>query len=357
MENKPVVRTTLQRKADRLMTHIAMDVHRKRSTLAYVTPGMEEPKVVRCYTTPKDFAKVLGKLPGPWVVCVESTRQSPAVVRWLREMGVAELHLVNAQELHKFTKGKPKTDARDAKEMLDLQLMGRLPECYLATQRVQEWRALSRGRAFIRKTSTAARNAIRALLNQHGLDIAYRDLRGVAAQEQLAQLQEQLGSQAQMVLQQLMMMLSVTEESLKALDAEIEAQIAQHPVTQALTEIPGIGAVLAFGFLAEMGQIDRFEDPAHLISYAGLAPRANDSDEYHGPRHLPKRCNKRLRHLAIQAAQCACRSRAESKTRATYGRLVKRLKPNTAKIAAARTLLKDVFYHWNQAVTSTDMAA
>jgi transposase len=339
------------------MTHIAMDVHRKRSTLAYVTPGMEEPKVVRCYTTPKDFAKVLGELPGPWVVCVESTRQSPAVVRWLREMGVEELHLVNAQELHNFTKGKPKTDARDAKEMLDLHLMGRLPECYLATQRVQGWRTLSRGRGFVRKTSTALRNAIRALLNQHGVDIAYRDLQGVAAQQQLAQLQEHLGPEAQVALGELMRLLSATEESLKVLDAEIEAQIAQHPATQALTEIPGIGAVLAFGFLAEMGQIDRFQDPAHLISYAGLAPRADDSDEYHGPRHLPKRCNKRLRHLTIQATQCVCRTQAESKTRATYGRLVTRLKPNTAKIAAARVLLKDVFYRWNQAVTSTDVAA
>jgi transposase len=318
---------------------------------------MEEPKVVRCYTTPEDFAKVLGELPGPWVVCVESTRQSPAVVRWLREMGVEELHLVNAQELHNFTKGKPKTDARDAKEMLDLHLMGRLPECYLAAQRVQDWRALSRGRAFMRKTSTAVRNMIRALLNQHGVDIPYRDLQGLAAQEQLGELQEQLGPQARVALQQLTMLLAVTEESLKELDAEIEAQIAQHPVTQALTEIPGIGTVLAFGFLAEMGEIDRFEDAPHLISYAGLAPRADDSDEYHGPRHLPKRCNKRLRHLAIQATQCASRTRAESRTRAAYSRLTKRLKPNTAKIAAARVLLKDVFYRWNQAVTSTNVAA
>jgi transposase len=318
---------------------------------------MEEPKVVRCYTTPKDFAKVLGELPGPWVVCVESTRQSPAVVRWLREMGVEEIHLVNAHELHKFTKGKPKTDARDAKEMLDLQLIGRLPECYLATQRVQDWRALSRSRAFIRKTSTAVRNAIRALLIQHGVEIAYRDLQGVAAQEQLAQLQEQLGPLAWVALQQLMLLLAVTEESLKALDAEIEAQVEQHPAAQALTEIPGVGAILAFGFLAEMGVIDRFEDPPHLISYAGLAPRADDSDEYRGPRHLPKRCNKRLRHLAIQAAQCASRTQADSRTRATYSRLVKRLKPNTAKIAAARTLLKDVFYRWNRAVTPTDVAA
>ncbi|NIM48750.1 MAG: IS110 family transposase [Gemmatimonadales bacterium] len=339
------------------MTHIAMDVHRKRSTLAYVTPGMAEPEVVRCYTTPKDFAKVLGELPRPWVVCVESTRQSPAVVCWLREMGVDELHLVNAQALHNFTKGKPKTDARDAKEMLDLQLMGRLPECYLATQGVQDWRALSRTRAFIRKTSTAVRNAIRALLNQHGVEIAYRDLQGAAAQEQLAQLQEQLGPQAWVALQQLMLLLSVTEESLKALDAEIEAQVAQQPAAQALTEIPGVGAILAFGFLAEMGEIDRFEAPPHLISYAGLAPRADDSDEYRGPRHLPKRCNKRLRHLAIQATQCASRTQAESRTRAAYGRLVKRLKPNTAKIAAARVLLKDVFYRWNQAVTPSDVAA
>jgi transposase len=339
------------------MTQIAMDVHRKRSTLAYMTPGLEEPKVVRCFTTRPEFAKVLSGLPGPWVVCLEATRQSPAVVRWLRELGVGEIHLVNPQELHEFAKDKPKSDARDAKEMLRLQLLGGLPECYLACHRVQEARALSRGRQLLRKVSTVVRNGLRALLNQQGLDLACRDLCGRRAQEQLPAVIAQLPPLTQGIVTVLLQLLAQVESALAAADGLIADQVAQEPIAQALTQLAGIGPILAFGLVAELGEIERFADPAHLVSYAGLAPRANDSDEFHGSRHLPRRCNKRLRHLAILAAQSAARSREDSRARHTYHRLRERLKPNTAKIAAARALLTEVFYVWQQAVAPPARAA
>jgi transposase len=337
------------------MTHIAMDVHKKRSTLAYVTPGMEAPKVVGCYTTREDLQRVLGGLPAPWVVVVESSRQSPCVTRWLQEFGVAELYLVDARELHRFVADKPKTDARDAKEMLRLHLMGRLPECYLASQRVQDWRTLSRARTFARGLSTATRNFIRSVLNQLGLEVRASDLCGAGAQAQLAELKAQLGPLGQVALEQLGGLLAAIEQYLHELDQAIRAAIVDQPAAQALMEMPGIGPVLALGFLAEMGEIERFEDPKHLIGYAGLGPKANDSDDYHGPRHLPKCCNKRLRNWAIQAAQCASRCQKPSKARATYQRLRTReetpLRPNVARLGAARALLTDLFYRWNRAVS------
>lgn len=339
------------------MTHIAMDVHKKRSKLAYATPSMAEPKVVGCYTTPEGFAKVLRGLPGPWVVCIEATRQSPAVVRWLRELGVDEIHLVDPHELHRYLKGKPKSDARDAKEMLDLHLMGRLPECYLATQGVQDQRALSRGRDGLRRISTQLRNLLRALLTQQGLDLPIRDLRGKAGQEQMAAVIPQLPEHTQFVVQLLWALLEHVELALQRADARIREAVAADPVGQALTELNGIGPIGAFGLMAEIAEIERFEDPAHLISYAGLAPRANDSDEHHGPRRLPMRCNKRLRRWSVLGAQGAVRCCEDSNARRTYHRIVQRLKPNTAKIAAARALLKDVYYAWQQAIASYDAAA
>jgi transposase len=345
------------RKADRLMTDIAMDVHKKTSTLAYVTPAMEEPKVVRCHTTRADMGRVLAKLPRPWAVCLEATRQSPAVARWLRQWGADEIHLVNAQQLHQFVKDKPKTDARDAKEMLELQLMGRLPECYLATQEDQDRRTLARGRQFVRKVSTGARNTIRAALNQVGLDVPYSDLCGVSAQKALAECVKRMGPLAQVILPQLQVLLLVTEQCLTAADQQIKREADGGMVPQALQELHGVGPVISFGLWAEIARIDRFEDPAHLISYAGLAPKANDSDGYHGPRKLPKRCNKRLRHWACQGVLGACKKKAGSRAKATYFRLVKRKPKKVAIIAAARALLKDVFYRWREAELTVSEAA
>jgi len=340
------------------MTHIAMDVHRKRSVLAYQTPAVEEPKIARCYTTRAGLGKVLGALPRPWVVCVEATRQSPAVVRWLRELEVDDIQLVDPKGLKAFVRGKPKTDARDAKEMLVLLQMGRLPKAYLAPPAVQEVRALTRTRGYVRRASTSLRNQVRALLNQHGLEVPARDLCGVGGRRQLAECVAQLGPLGQIAADQLSPLLLGTEQALDVLDAQVREELAHQPVARALTALPGIGPVMALALAAELGEIERFEDVAHLWSYAGLAPRAHDSDDYQAERHLPQRCNKRLRHLAVQAAQAAARSRQPSPARRTYQRLCRRgLHPNTAKVAAARDLLKDIFYTWHQEVAPSPAAA
>jgi len=332
------------------MTHIAMDVHKKRSVSAYQTPAEAEPKMVRCYTTRAGMEKLLEGLPRPWIVCLEATRQSPAVVRWLQELGVDEIQLVDPKGLKAFLQGKPKTDARDAKAMLELLQVNRLPKAYLAPAAVQEVRALTRTRAFVRRGSTSVRNQLRALLNQHGLEVPARDLCGRGGQRQLAESLAHLGPQGQAAAQTLNALLQATEATLDALDGGVRAELAHQPVAQALMALPGIGPVMALALVAELGVIERFEDPAHLISYAGLAPRAHDSDDHHGERHLPQRCSKRLRSLVVQAAQAACRSRQPSHARRTYERLRARgLHSNTAKIAAARELLKDVFYAWQQA--------
>lgn len=340
------------------MTHIAMDVHKKHSVLAYRTPAESEPQIVRCYTTPGDIGQVLSARPRPWIVCLEATRQSPAVVRWLQELAVDEIQLVDPKGLKAFLKGKPKSDARDAKEMLALLQMDRLPKAYLAPTEVQEVRALTRTRAFVRRGSTSVRNQLRALLNQHGLEVPARDLCGIGGQRQLAESLAHLGPQGQAAAHELNLLLQATEAILDALDGGVRAELARQPVAQALTALPGIASVMALALVAELGEIERFEDPAHLISYAGLAPRAHDSDDHHGERHLPQRCNKRLRSLAIQAAQAACRSRQPSNARRTYERLRARgLHSNTAKIAAARELLKDLFYTWRSAEGPTGQAA
>jgi transposase len=340
------------------MTHIAMDVHKKRSVSACQSPVEAEPKIVRCYTTRASIEKLLEALPRPWIVCLEATRQSPAVVRWLQELGVDEIHLVDPKGLKAFVQGKPKTDARDAKEMLGLLQVGRLPKAYLAPPAVQEVRALTRTRAFLRRGSTSVRNQLRALLNQHGLEVPARDLCGIGGRRQLAESLAHLGPHGQAAGQELNVVLGATEVALDALDAGVRAELAQQPVAEALMALPGIGPVMALALVAELGELERFPDVPHLLSYAGLAPRAHDSDEHRGERHLPQRCNKRLRSLAIQAAQAACRSRQPSPARRTYERLRARgLHQNTAKIAAARDLLKDLFYCWKRAQDPTPHAA
>ena len=46
----------------------------------------------------------------------------------------------------------------------------------------------------------------------------------------------------------------------------------------AIQQIPGIGPVLAAVFVAEIGDVHRFDGPAKLTCWAGLTPRHHESD-------------------------------------------------------------------------------
>ena len=59
------------------------------------------------------------------------------------------------------------------------------------------------------------------------------------------------------------------ESQIKAFDKAIAAQMELLP--DVLTSIPGIGPVYAAGIMAEIGDINRFENHAQLAKYAGLA--------------------------------------------------------------------------------------
>lgn len=54
------------------------------------------------------------------------------------------------------------------------------------------------------------------------------------------------------------------QKQIKILDQAIEDLVVILPEYQCLRSIPGIGPVYAAGLLAEIGQIERFEDQAKL---------------------------------------------------------------------------------------------
>jgi transposase len=329
------------------MTVIGMDVHQRTSTLAFVDPATGVADVRRIETNPEAIAEAIAQWERPWAVALEATRQAPAVCRWLRELGVEEMHLAHPQKLEMIGRClSAKTDAKDALLIRNALADGYLPKCYLAPPDVQDLRALTRGRDRFRRTSTQMRNGIRTLLCQAGLACPQTDLCGKAARAELARLFAKLDPWARRTVRWMMEMLRMAERALADLDREIRRQARAHPVARELMRLAGIGPVLSLSLVAELGEIARFAAPAHLHSYAGLAPRTEDSDRHHGRRRLPQRCHKRLRHLAVLAAQGAIRAHAPSKAKAVAERVRARCGKRTAKIAAARMMLTEVWEVW-----------
>lgn len=69
-----------------------------------------------------------------------------------------------------------------------------------------------------------------------------------------------------------------------------------------LLEIKGIGITTAAGFIAEVGDITRFNDTKELQKLAGLELVADSSGKHKGKSRISKRGRKRLRYLLFEAA-------------------------------------------------------
>lgn len=93
------------------------------------------------------------------------------------------------------------------------------------------------------------------------------------------------------------------ESSIKDLDKAIEQLVVVLPEYQCLTSIPGVGKVYAAGMIAEIGQIERFEDQTKLAKYAGLSWKVKQSGNYQSENTpLTKQGNRYFRYYLVEAA-------------------------------------------------------
>jgi transposase len=127
-------------------------------------------------------------------------------------------------------------------------------------------------------------------------------------------------------------------------DREVEAHLAPFRVAvDLLTSIPGVGALAARVIVAEIGlDMGRFPTAGHLVSWAGLCPRSDES--------AGKRRSTRLRKGApwlkttlVQCAWAASRKKA-SYLQAQFHRLRARRGPKKAVCAVAASILTAAYH-------------
>lgn len=125
----------------------------------------------------------------------------------------------------------------------------------------------------------------------------------------------------------------------------IESQITEVPYIDKLLEIKGIGLKSAVGFVAEVGDIARFDDPKQLQKLAGYAIVNNESGKHKGESHISYRGRKRLRYVLYEAAVSVIAHSSEFKSIHQYytTRPKNPLKKMQSLIAVACKLIR-VFY-------------
>jgi transposase len=82
----------------------------------------------------------------------------------------------------------------------------------------------------------------------------------------------------------------------------IDELVKQIPMAEKLLGIKGVGIKTVSGFLAEVGDINRFNNPKELQKLAGLSIVENSSGKHKGETTISRRGRKRLRYLLFEVA-------------------------------------------------------
>ena len=228
---------------------------------------------------------------------------------------------------------------RDAADLADLLRMGRLPEAWIASPQTRELPVLVRYRAKLVAVRSGLTAQIHAVLAKAGVLIAASDLFGVTGRQRLARVP--LGPAYAERVRSLLELIDILDAHEARFAAMIAERLRPHCGYQVIQQVPGVGPVLAAVFVAEIGDVHRFADPAHLCSWAGLTPTHRESDTVVRRGHITKQGSKLVRWAAVEAIQ---RQPDTTKIALDRQRIEARRGRTIAKIAAARKLLALVYY-------------
>jgi transposase len=201
---------------------------------------------------------------------------------------------------------KSKTDLRDSRAIADHLERGNLHGIYVLSQEQQELRSLFRLRECKVIDTTRANNRLKSFLMYYGIIIPESvSKRGDLTGRALTWLDLELRSAAGTItLGQYVAELKYQRKQLfeltKTLRDLVMAYDKQTYIN--LITIPGLGSITAMGFIAEIGDFGRFDDPDQYASLLGLCPWEDTSGDCIVTKGIQPRCNKHLRPLIIEAS-------------------------------------------------------
>ena len=132
---------------------------------------------------------------------------------------------------------------------------------------------------------------------------------------------------------------------LEAVNKVLEEMVLKVPHVEKLLAIKGVGSITIAGFIAEVGDIRRFDSPKQIQKYAGLELLENSSGKHKGRTRISKRGRRKLRKILYQVmVPLLARNREFREIYDYYVTRVKNpLKRRQAMVAVSCKLIR-VFY-------------
>ncbi len=327
------------------MFHSGMDVH-SRLTAFHVLDGAGQRLAAGTIPTTEEslgeFCRGLAKATHFWL---EASTSSAWVARVIDANG-HRVTVVDPNRIRAISGSPKKTDASDAATLATLGRVGLLTPVHVRSSETDRFRrvltarhALVRARAnLIRCTRSLLRSEGHLLPKCNGDDFAAR-LRGTWG----------IPKSHEQAVEPLVEAIEQMTEQVQALERQVDAAAEAHkPMVRRLMGIPGVGRLVATGFMAQMEDPTRFRNTSEVAAYLGLAPWVNISAGKRREAGITKRGNRATRALLVQAAWAHVRCRMDTALKRWFHKLKGRIGKKKAITALARKLGELMWMLWRR---------
>ena len=197
-----------------------------------------------------------------------------------------------------------KTNRRDAVSLARLLRAGELTAVWVPDEGHEAIRDLVRARAAAVETLRVHKQQVASFMLKHGRHFPRKTPWGARYMRWLQE--QQFAHPAhQIVLQEAVEAVRLAKERVLRLEGLIEEFLpgwSLAPVVNALQALRGVSLIVAVTFVAEIGDLRRFENPRRLMAYLGLVPSERSTGDTVRRGGITKAGNGRVRHLLVESA-------------------------------------------------------
>jgi transposase len=297
------------------MVNIGVDLHKTQFTVCVRKNGKETFMEYHANSGGyKTFLKDIGKLQkggDQERVAVESTGNKKKKKNRLEDAGIS-VTVVNTLKMKVINESVKKTDKHDAATLAEFSEKDMLPESQLCSRASEQIRRFLKVRTTLVKSMVVIKNQIHALLTAEGLEDVKGSLQSKKGRQQVLDVLNQCENG--LVAQPLFETINHLDANVKMVEKQLRVLTEGDRMVELLKTIPGCGEICAWTIRAYTDDIKRFASAKKYVSFAGLAPWVQNSNDVIRHGHITKRGPKELRTALVQVVMGLRRMKAKTLT-------------------------------------------